>query len=98
MKKLPNIYKSEINKQITNNNTVYYCTPKNEILEENYENPLIFLENLFKEKGYIFNKPLIIKTKEKVYDTAIVKKEDNYLYTLTEDKILIDDIINIKKK
>ncbi len=98
MKKLPNIYKNEINKKITNNNTVYYCTPKKDFLEENLENPLVFLENLFKEKGYIFNKPLIIKTKDKEFDTAIVRKTDRYIYTLTDDIILIDNIISIRKK
>lgn len=98
MKKLPKIYKQDIKKRITNNNTVYYSktTPlKKEPLNINVEE---FLDGLFKEPGYLFNKALIIKTKTKTYDTAIVKKSDNYIYTLSEDKIKISDINSIERK
>ncbi len=98
MKKLPEIYKQDINKKITNNNTVYYSTTKKE--EKLYNNVDIkeFINNIFKEGGYVFNKPLIITTKDKTYDTALVKKSEDYIYTLTEDTIRISDIISIKRK
>ncbi len=98
MKKLPKIYKQDIKKRINNNHTVYYSNTKeqkSEILTIDVDE---FLEGLFKEAGYIFNKALIIKTRDKTYDTAIVKKSDQYLYTLSDDKIKINDIVSIERK
>ena len=57
-----------------------------------------FIDDLFKEDGFIFNKPLIIKTKDKTYDTAIIRKSTDRLYTLTEDIIKISDIVSIQRK
>ena len=98
MKKLPSIYKQEINKKINNNTTVYYCTSKNEKKEVENLSIRDFLDNLFNEDGYIFNKALIIKTKDNTYDTAIVKKESEKIYTLTDNIIRIEDIISIERK
>lgn len=98
MKKLPKIYKQDIKKKINNNHSVYYSNTKDikpEILTINVDE---FLDVLFKEPGYIFNKALLIKTKDKTYDTAIVKKSDHYLYTLSDDKIKINDIVSIERK
>ena len=96
MKKLPKIYQNKINKTINNNNTVYYCTTNNEIKEDKDINK--FLDNLFNERGYIFNKALIIKTKDKEYDTAIIRRNSDSIFTLSEDKIYINDIIYIIRK
>ena len=97
MKKLPSIYKNKINKNITNNSTVYYCTSKNIKKTEEKQNIYEFLDRLFNEMGYSFNKPVIIKTKDNVFETAIIRKENNKLLTLTDDYIDIDDIISIKR-
>ena len=97
MKKLPEIFKNDFNKKIVNNDTTYDCTTSESIEKENIDVKK-FLDELFKERGYIFNKPLIIKTKAKTYDTAIIRKTIDTIYTLSEDEINIDDIISIKKK
>jgi hypothetical protein len=96
MKKLPGIYHEDIDKNISNNQNIYYIS--NEIESINGDTNIEeFIDNLFKEDGYIFNKPLLIVTKDKKYDTAIVKKNNNKIYTLTDDIIDINDIISIKK-
>ena len=92
MKRLPKIYKQDIKKRITNNDTVYYSKSINLKHEPLTIDVAEFLDGLFKEPGYIFNKALIIKTKDKTYDTAIVKKSDNYIYTLSDDKIKVSAI------
>ena len=98
MKKLPEVYKQDIIKKITNNDTVYYCKTNSNILKDERINIKEFINNLFKERGYIFNKGLIIKTNDKVYDTAIIKKINNSILTLSEDLIDIDSIISIERK
>ena len=66
--------------------------------KSNNTNECSCLHDLFKEDGFIFNKPLIIKTKDKTYDTAIIRKSTDRLYTLTEDIIKISDIVSIQRK
>lgn len=103
MKKLPKIYQNEVKKNFNNNEKVYYSEKnrrnssnsvkvksKNQIIDE--------LNSLKKESGFIFNKPLIITTKDKTYDTAIVKMNNIEILTLNEDIIKIEDIISIERK
>lgn len=97
MKNLPKIYKQKINKKFTNNSTVYYSTTQSQEKEPEIEDISKFLDDLLKEDGYIFNKPLTIKTKDKTYNTAIVQKKEDKIYTLSDEIIRIKDIISIKK-
>lgn len=102
MKKLPKIYQNQIDKKFKNNNTVYYSNSNINNYKE-YDNQdlntiMSTLESLTKEKGFIFNKPLLIKTKDKLYDTAIVKINTTNIITLNEDTIKIEDILSINRK
>ena len=96
MSKLPKIFHNDIKNNISNNREYAYIS--NDVFQEKNSNPLEFINSLFNEDGFIFNKPLIIKTKNKILDTAIVKKDNNYIYTLSEDIIDISDIVSIEKK
>lgn len=96
MKELPKIYKNKINKKINHSSTVYYSGMNS--YEKEKIDVLSFLDNLFREGGHIFNKALLIKTKDKVYDTAIISRSGDYIYTLSDEKILIKDILSIEKK
>lgn len=93
MKKLPKIYKNEINKNITNNKN--YCYLQNEkrnttsSLEEK-------INDIFSGIGYSYNIPVTIKTKDKVYNTSLVSKTKNNLVTLDNEIIKIDDIISLE--
>ncbi len=98
MKKLPGIYHKDINRNISNNQDVCYAKEEIKNISNNINTNIEkILDNLFKEDGYIFNKPLIITTKDKSYDTAIVKKTNNKIFTLTDDIIDISDIISIER-
>lgn len=98
MKKLPSIYHNDINRNISNNQDVCYVGEEvrnvSKSISTNIEEEI---DNLFKEDGYIFNKPLLIKTSDGMYDTAIIKKTNNKIYTLTDDIIDINDIISIER-
>ena len=97
MKKLPKIYQNKINKKI-DNNTNYSYVEKEVYNFDDKQNIISMINSLFDEDGFIFNKQLIIKTKYKVYDTAIIKKDNNRIYTLTDDVIKIEDILSIERK
>ena len=100
MSELPKIYRSKIEKNFSNKKDYVYAGHTSNFKYDMSVNSDIekFIDDLFKEDGFIFNKPLIIKTKDKTYDTAIIRKSTDRLYTLTEDIIKISDIVSIQRK
>lgn len=93
MKKLPSIYKNNINKNISNNKTS--CN-----INLNRTNKTVQdeINDIFNGFGYSYNIPLEIITTQKTYNTSLIAKVNNYVVTTNNDVILIDDIIEIKKK
>lgn len=94
MKKLPEIYKNEINKNI-NNNKEYCYLEKEEEKKENIEDKIA---SIFNGMGYSYNIPVTIKTKDKEYHTSLIAKTRNSLITLDNDTIKIADILSIEEK
>lgn len=83
--KLPKIFKNNITRNHTNNKEVVYTSsvePHKDIV--NVEDKI---KKLFKSSKYIFNIGVIIKTKNKTYDTKVIGKIKNSL--ITEDNIEI---------
>ena len=72
---------------------------KPEFIENDYEeDPRDFIENLSKSGAYMFSKNVIIKTKDKTYDTRIAGKIGDRIITLDNDSINISDIERIYEK
>ena len=92
MKKLPSIFQNEINKKIKNNREVTY------IKEENKELIIDTINAIFNGTGYAYNIPVIIKTKNNIYDTYLVSKTNTIVTTLNNDIIPINEIISIERK
>lgn len=92
--KKPDIYKPNIN--VNNNRKVYYSFLNNS--EKENETPIEFIDNLSKNGEYMFSKKVIIKTKEKEYETRIAGKIGNKIITLDNDSININDIEKIYEK
>ncbi len=102
MNKKYDIYKPDIGK-INNNRKTYYSFLDNEIDIENHHDkekidPITFINELNNNGEYIFNKTVIIKTKDKLYDTQIAGKIGNRIITLDNNSINIDDIEDIYEK
>ena len=70
---------------------------KTEKYEEN-EDVIDFMNKLAKSGSYIFNKDVIIVTKDKKYETRIAGKLGDRIVTLNNDSININDIIKIYEK
>lgn len=102
MDKKPEIFKPEIGR-IDNNKKAYYSfledrlDIKTEKYEEN-EDVIDFMNKLAKSGSYIFNKDVIIVTKDKKYETRIAGKLGDRIVTLNNDSININDIIKIYEK
>lgn len=102
MDKKPEIFKPEIGK-IDNNKKAYYSfledrlDIKTDEYEEN-DDVITFMNKLARSGSYIFNKDVIIVTKDKKYETRIAGKLGDRIITLDNDSIKIDDIIKIYEK
>ena len=92
MKKLPSIYQNEINKKIKNNREVTY------IKEENKELIIDTINAIFNGIGYSYNIPLIITTKDKIYETSLISRNKKNINTLDNQSIPISEIITIERK
>jgi len=103
-KKLPSIFQNDKASLVENNEKVYYSMYKNSYNKKNEE---IKQENVFVKEDiinfvnsnrYLYTKEVIIKTKNKTYDTRLAGVKNNELLTLENDKIPLDDIISFKIK
>lgn len=105
MKKLPSIYKNSINKKI-NNNKNYCCLKESEnninntnininnIIDKNINSTL---DSIFNSVGYPYNINVLIKTKNKNYNTYLVTRNNSTITTLDNEIINIGDIISINR-
>ena len=92
-KKLPNLFKKDINKKHINNKKVFSSKDK-PIFKDNdtVENKL---KKLFKSSRYIFNIGVIIKTAKQEYDTKIIGRIRNSIITNENIEIPIVEIEDI---
>ena len=97
MKKLPKVYKNEINKIINNNKDKCLVTTENKVIKKENINE-ISLDEIFNGIGYSYNIPLNIKTKNKEYNTSLVAKTNNNVITIDNDIIPINEIITLTKR
>ncbi len=102
MKKLPKIYKNNINKQINNNKN--YCYINKDNVKENKRADIKTsstveetLSSIFKSTGYPYNIKVYIKTNNKEYYTYLVSRTNKTITTLDNDLIKINEIIELKK-
>ena len=96
-KELPSISKFSNNKTFNNNENIYYSFMETNIDNDiNKEEKIISLNDLFRKGEYVFNIPVVIKTRDNVFNTKIIGKLNNYIITSNNKKILINDIVSIK--
>lgn len=102
MDKKPEIFKPEIGK-INNNKKAYYSFLEDrlDVKTDEYEESddvISFMNKLARSGSYIFNKDVIIVTKDKKYETRIAGKLGDRIITLDNDSIKVDDVIKIYEK
>lgn len=101
IKKLPEIFKNNIDKKINNNKEVYYSFINNNLDNENNLNDKNIndvIDELFNSDRVVYSIRVIISTNSKVYDTYLVARTSIYLLTIDEERILIKDIISLQIK
>ncbi len=92
-KDLPGLYKGHANKEI--NKKVYYSWDKDDNDIRN-SRATTSIDSLLNSGSYIFNTKVLIKTKNKNYETRIAGKMGNKIITFDNDAITISEIVDIK--
>jgi hypothetical protein len=89
MKKLPKMYKNNVNKKINNNTIVFYGS-------KNDKNKEINIEDYFL-KNKIYRKEVKITLNDKVIIKNIIGRTTNHLITMDNELINIQDIKKIEE-
>ena len=99
-KKLPKVFKNQIRKKIHNNNEFYDSSKdtNNSIKNSSYKpiNIRKKINEIFASPNYIYKANVKIKTKDKTFNERIIGRNKNYLITMDNKTILIDDILDIE--
>ena len=99
-KKIPKVFVNQINKKLNNNENVYYSKEerstvneeKKEMLEGNIHQKL---NRIFNSPKYVYKADVEIKLKDRTVKKRVVGKNGNYLITIENELIPIQDIIDI---
>lgn len=104
-KELPKVFRNKINKELKNNSEFYYSANNNENknLEEKQDNRSNNnirkkINDIFMSPNYIYKATVSIKTKTETLETKIIERNKNFLITMDNKTIPINDIIDITKK
>ena len=99
-KKLPKVFANKIDKELNNNETVYYN--KNEVRSEQKDNSSsIFTVNqkinqIFSSARYVYKADVIITTKNGKMNKRIIGRNRNELITMDNEVINVNDILDIE--
>lgn len=100
-KKLPKVFQNKIEKEINNNNKFFYSANKQ--ASSNEPEKIIDvrkkIQDIFSSTNYIYKASVLIKTESLNIDTKIIGRNKDYLITMDNKTIPIDEIkdITIKK-
>lgn len=97
--KLPKVFHNKINKKLTNNNDYFYSAKDNEEVIAPSKSPKDIrkkINEIFSSPTYIYKANVVITLKDKKIEKRIIGRNKNYLITMDNETILIDNIINIE--
>lgn len=101
---LPNVFANKRVGVVKNNEEVYYSKEEKKlnnslIVDDNFKEILIRkkINDLFNSKDFVYKVNVLITTKEGDKSETLIAKGKDSLLTFNNEKILIKDIIDIKK-
>ena len=99
-KKLPLVFHNSINKKLRNNDDIFYSKDDTNMVEEKKDRKNIRkkINDIFSSSDYVYKANVKITTNDNIFETKIIGKNKNYLITLDNKIIPIEDIIDIEKE
>ena len=95
-KDLPSVYANPIDKEIRNNNDIYFGKP-NEVRSANKVNVYEKINQIFASPHHVYKSNVSIHTRNGEIKTTIVGKSGNFLLCLNGDRINMLDIVDIER-
>ena len=100
-KKLPKVFANKIDKELKNNETVYYNKNEERKIEEKESLSSILTVNqkinqIFSSTRYVYKADVIITTKNGKINKRIIGRNRNELITIDNEVINVNDIIDIE--
>ena len=94
--KLPKVFANPVDHKIKNNSEVFSTINNTNVVNKvNKEDIIKKINNIFASRNFTYKLNFKIKTKNGIIEKRVIGKNDNYLITLDNDKILIDYIEDI---
>ena len=99
-KKIPKVFQNNIDKDISNNDKYYYSANKSDIINkvDKPKNINKKINEIFASPTYVYKANVEIKTNNSTLSTKIIGRNKNYLITMDNKTIPINDIIDINMK
>ena len=97
MKDLPKVFQNNVNKEFKNNNSVFYSrnsTIQNEVKDS--KTILQKINDIFSSPNYVYKANVEITLKDKKITKRIIGRNKNYIITMDNMLIPINDIVDIK--
>ena len=100
MNEKPKVFKNTINKEIHNNNKIFYSKSSTVDNNEKKDNKSIIqkINEIFDSPNYIYKANVKITTKDGTSTKRIIGRNKDYIITMDNKLIPINDIINIKSE
>lgn len=101
-KKLPKVFANKIDKNISNNERIYYSSNESKIIESPKENKLegknIYqkINDIFSSEKYVYKADVDIRLKNGMKRAKIIGHNNGYLITIDNELIPISDVEDIK--
>ncbi|MDO4963166.1 MAG: hypothetical protein Q4E75_03620 [bacterium] len=95
MKDLPKVFKNKIDKPINNNKNIYYSKNNTEIID-NTKSVQQKINEIFSSPNYVYKANVEITLKNEKITQRIIGRNKNYIITMDNNLIPIDEIIDIK--
>jgi len=100
MKDLPKVFHNNVNKKFNNNSNVFYSCNDNRNLKNDdvydKKNVLQKINEIFSSPNYIYKANVEITLKDKKITKRIIGRNKNYIITMDNMLIPINDILDIK--
>lgn len=96
-KDLPSVFANKIEKKLNNTQDIYYEKETREERNKDVRSVNKKIADIFNSINYVYKKKVEIKTKNQTLIKTIVGRKNNYLLTMENELININDIIDIKE-
>jgi len=100
VKDLPKVFKNNVNKKFNNNNDIYYSSLNNTSQNRNETNDnksvVQKINEIFASPNYVYKANVEITLKNKKINKRIIGRNKNYIITMDNTLIPINEILDIR--